>query len=85
MYTKQISCWTPLSGPQQDAEAGQKFILDMFLSLNVNDEKTIYPHFTCATDTENIQIVFKDVKHYIMHLNLREHNLMWAPGAPAVI
>uniref|UniRef100_A0A3B5KQ38 Guanine nucleotide-binding protein subunit alpha n=1 Tax=Xiphophorus couchianus TaxID=32473 RepID=A0A3B5KQ38_9TELE len=75
-YSHLVDYFPEFKGPQQDAEAGQKFILDMFLSLNVNDEKTIYPHFTCATDTENIQIVFKDVKHYIMHLNLREHNLM---------
>ncbi|XP_014899532.1 guanine nucleotide-binding protein subunit alpha-11-like [Poecilia latipinna] len=76
MYSHLVDYFPEFKGPQQDAEAGQKFILDMFLSLNVDDEKTIYPHFTCATDTENIQIVFKDVKHYIMHLNLIEHNLM---------
>lgn len=68
------------SGPQQDAEAGQKFILEIFLALNTNEEKMIYSHFTCATDTENIQKVFKDVKHHIMQGNLKEHNLVWAPS-----
>ena len=38
-----------LPGPQRDAEAAQKFILDLFHSLNPDKKKTIYAHYTCAT------------------------------------
>jgi G-protein alpha subunit. len=38
-----------LSGPRQDAGAAQKFILDLFYSVNLDKKKTIYPHYTCAT------------------------------------
>jgi len=38
-----------LPGPQQDAAAAQKFILDLFHSLNPSKKKTIYAHYTCAT------------------------------------
>jgi len=36
-------------GPTQDAVAAQKFILDMFHSLNPDKKKVIYSHYTCAT------------------------------------
>ncbi|MED6239639.1 hypothetical protein ATANTOWER_008963 [Ataeniobius toweri] len=76
MYSHLADYFPEYKGPQQDAQAGQKFILDMFHNHNANKEKIIYPHFTCATDTENIKIVFKDVKHHIMQGNLKEHNLV---------
>lgn len=76
MYSHLADYFPEFNGPQQDAEAGQKFILEIFLALNTNEEKMIYSHFTCATDTENIQKVFKDVKHHIMQGNLKEHNLV---------
>jgi len=38
-----------LPGPQRDAAAAQKFILDLFHSLNPDKKKTIYAHYTCAT------------------------------------
>ncbi|XP_047228360.1 guanine nucleotide-binding protein G(q) subunit alpha-like isoform X2 [Girardinichthys multiradiatus] len=76
MYSHLADYFPEYKGPPQDAQAGQKFILDMFHNHNANKEKIIYPHFTCATDTENIKIVFKDVKHHIMQGNLKEHNLV---------
>jgi len=63
-------------GPENDAFEAQNFILDMFLDLNPDPEKMIYSHFTCATDTENIIFVFAAVKDTILHLNLKEYNLV---------
>ncbi|KAG7265614.1 hypothetical protein CRUP_015736 [Coryphaenoides rupestris] len=40
------------------------------------DDKIIYSHFTCATDTENIRFVFAAVKDTILQLNLKEYNLV---------
>eukprot|EP00118_Oscarella_pearsei_P003331 m.13925 g.13925 ORF g.13925 m.13925 type:complete len:354 (+) comp25312_c0_seq1:120-1181(+) len=63
-------------GPKGDVEAAKTFILQMFLELNSDEEKTIYPHFTCATDTENIRFVFSVVKDTILQLHLKEYNLV---------
>lgn len=68
------------SGPAGDAEAAKDFILRMYLALNpvpeTGDPKTIYSHYTQATDTENIRFVFAAVKDTILQLNLKEYNLV---------
>lgn len=61
---------------QQDANSAREFILQMFVNLNVDQDKIIYSHFTCATDTENIRFVFAAVKDTILQVNLREYNLV---------
>jgi len=49
-------------------DAGSKFIEKRFIGLNRNPaEKHVYPHITCATDTENIRFVFNAVKDIILH------------------
>ncbi|XP_061589694.1 guanine nucleotide-binding protein G(q) subunit alpha-like [Cololabis saira] len=63
-------------GAQQDIQAVKEFILDMFVSLNPNEDKIIYSHFTCATNTDNIRFVFCAVKHHILQGNLENHNLV---------
>lgn len=64
-------------GPAQDAEAGKTFIASLFLSVNPDpDNKRIFHHFTCGTDTENIRRVFEDVKTHVLEENLRDYNLM---------
>ena len=59
-------------GPKRDAKEARKFIRDMFDFSN--DDKSIYFHYTCATDTENIRFVFAAVKDTIMANNLRDLN-----------
>ena len=51
----------------------REFILQMFIELNPNPEKTIYSHFTCATATEHIGSVFATMKDTILEANLREN------------
>ncbi|XP_019956406.1 guanine nucleotide-binding protein subunit alpha-14-like [Paralichthys olivaceus] len=63
-------------GPQQDPGAAQEFILKMYQEQNPEKDKTLYPHFTCATDTENIRFVFVAVKDTILRHNLKEFNLV---------
>lgn len=82
---EQISCRSlthppPPAGPQQDPGAAQKFILKMYQEQNPDKEKTLYAHFTCATDTENIRFVFVAVKDTILRHNLKEFNLVWGVG-----
>ncbi|XP_061671895.1 guanine nucleotide-binding protein subunit alpha-14-like isoform X2 [Syngnathoides biaculeatus] len=64
------------SGPRQDARAAQEFILKMYQEQNPNKDKQLYPHFTCATDTENIRFVFAAVKDTILRQNLQVFNLV---------
>ncbi|CAG08423.1 unnamed protein product, partial [Tetraodon nigroviridis] len=64
------------TGPQQDPGAAQEFILKMYQEQNPDKEKTLYAHFTCATDTENIRFVFAAVKDTILRHNLKEFNLV---------
>ena len=57
-------------GPRKDVVAARDFILQMFVNLNPDDYKTIYSHFTCATDTENIKFVSAAVKDTILQRNI---------------
>jgi GTPase SAR1 family protein len=53
-----------------DYDKALKFIQNAFLSLNREEGKTIYCHFTCATDTDNIKNVFDNVKDIILKNNI---------------
>ncbi|XP_029961046.1 guanine nucleotide-binding protein subunit alpha-14 [Salarias fasciatus] len=76
MYSHVATYFPAFTGPQQDAEAAQDFILKMYQEQNPDKEKTLYSHFTCATDTENIRFVFVAVKDTILRHNLKEFNLV---------
>ncbi|XP_065359956.1 G protein alpha i subunit [Calliphora vicina] len=52
------------------------YIRMKFESLNKRkDQKEIYTHFTCATDTNNVQFVFDAVSDVIIKNNLKECGL----------
>merc|ERR1712186_43326 len=57
-------------GDWTNLEDVKKFILFYFLSARRNSSKHLYHHFTVAIDTNNIRIVFKDVKDSILKKNL---------------
>ena len=52
-------------------EDGCDYIRKQFESKNLNDEKEIYVHLTCATDTQNINFVFNAVTDTIIAHNLK--------------
>nr|XP_020476786.1 guanine nucleotide-binding protein subunit alpha-14-like [Monopterus albus] len=62
-------------GPQCDAESAKKFILKMYIEQHSGHQKPLYTHFTCATDTENIRVVFKAVRDTLFRENLEKFNL----------
>ena len=76
MHSHLVDYFPEFDGPQRDAQAAREFILRMFVDLNPDAEKTIYLHFTFATDTENIHFVFAVVKDTILQSNLKEYNLV---------
>ncbi|KAF6019181.1 hypothetical protein EB796_022484 [Bugula neritina] len=57
-------------GPDWDVEASAMYIQSLFLRQNKQQCKVIYPHFTTATDTTNIQVVFDVIVDTILKDNL---------------
>ena len=58
------------NGPDHDVSAAKEFIKGQFLIRNIK-ERIIYTHFTTATDTSNIQIVFKIVLDTIIQQSFK--------------
>ena len=63
-------------GPKCDYMQAREFIAKMFINCYPERSGDIYPHFTCATDTENIKFVFDVVKNHI----LQQHIVEVIPG-----
>jgi len=57
-------------------EQGIEFVMGKFESRNKNQDKQIYTHVTCATDTDNISKVFNAVKDIIIRKSLNEAGLV---------
>lgn len=53
-----------------DYDAGVHYFLTKFLAKNRTSSHQIYHHVTCATDTNNIQLVFDACKDIILRENL---------------
>lgn len=58
-------CFEDYTGGK-DYDKAIKFIETKFVSQNENPQKIIYTHVTCATDTNNITVVFNAVKDIIL-------------------
>jgi len=56
-------------------EPAVAFIRDKFLAQNENPKKHIYTHTTCATDTDNVQVVFNAVKDIVLQKILDESGI----------
>jgi guanine nucleotide-binding protein G(i) subunit alpha len=55
-----------------DWDKAKEFMLEKFLAKNRNPEKQIYPHFTCATDSNSIRYVINAVEHTVIRNALKE-------------
>lgn len=65
----------PLTG-DNNFEQAAAYIQLQFENLNKRkDTKEIYTHFTCATDTNNVQFVFDAVTDVIIKNNLKDCGL----------
>ncbi|EFP11259.1 hypothetical protein GCK72_017724 [Caenorhabditis remanei] len=61
----------------QNYEEAVNFIKQKFAELNLNpDKKTIYMHETCATDTNQVQLVISSVIDTIIQKNLQKAGMM---------
>ncbi|XP_060537105.1 G protein alpha i subunit [Cylas formicarius] len=69
-------CFPEYTGPNTYEDASS-YIRMKFENLNRRkDQKEIYTHFTCATDTNNIQFVFDAVTDVIIKNNLKDCGLL---------
>lgn len=51
----------------------QRFLVECFRrKRREQQQKPLYHHFTTAINTENIRLVFRDVKDTILHDNLKQ-------------
>lgn len=69
------------AGKRRDAEDAKKYISKMYEQQAITrdksgERKTLYPHFTCATDTSNIRRVFSDVKDTVLLKSLRDYGVI---------
>jgi len=62
------------NGPEGQPDPAKQFLLELFLKRNTNDKK-IYHHFTQATDTKSIAVVFDAVSDIIIENNLKQIGL----------
>jgi len=67
-------CFPEYTGDQNYQEAAA-FVQAQFEAKNKSNDKEIYCHMTCATDTTNIQFVFDAVTDVIIANNLRNCGL----------
>ena len=63
------------TGPDNNVPAAQDFVEKEFLARNMKKGKIVFPHFTTATDSGNIRVVFKVVLETIIRENLERANL----------
>jgi len=60
-------------------EDSAKFVQNKFCAVNdplTGKPKDVYPHVTCATDTNNVRVVFNAVKDFIMSQALQSSGMM---------
>ncbi|KAH6943796.1 hypothetical protein HPB50_027361 [Hyalomma asiaticum] len=63
-------------GADYDVDSGALFIQHKFQSRNRDPNKVVYPHFTTATDTSNVQVVFQVAMDTVLRGNLRTATLL---------
>merc|ERR1712151_1014293 len=63
-----------------DKTIGKEYIYSLynnaFRSCSENSRRSLYSHYTTATDTNNISVVFSAVNDTIVQINLQTYGLM---------
>ncbi|XP_051530687.1 guanine nucleotide-binding protein subunit alpha-13-like [Myxocyprinus asiaticus] len=74
IMTVNINDYFPeFTGESNNLQDVQKFLVECFRNKRrEQQQKPLYHHFTTAINTENIRLVFRDVKDTILHDNLKQ-------------
>ncbi|GAA6061443.1 hypothetical protein JCM10212_002024 [Sporobolomyces blumeae] len=63
-------------GPSDDVEAIKRYLLERFKSLHKSRERSLYCHFTCATDTRSIRPILAAVMEAVLTSSLSSAGLL---------
>ncbi|XP_017077476.1 G protein alpha q subunit-like [Drosophila eugracilis] len=75
MNSHLVDYFPEYDGPKKDDKAARNFILKKYAQFSLEANTIIYPHFTNATDTDNIKFAFAAVRDTIMDSNLKIFNM----------
>jgi len=74
---KGVPQFSDYKGCLGDFDAGVDYFVNLFLGVNDRpNEKIIYNHVTCATDTKNVEVVMNACKDIITRGNLKDSGFM---------
>ena len=65
---------TPMGSPDY-YDNGVAYFLQKFTIMNTNPDRQVYNHVTCATDSENVKVVFNACKDIILRGNMTDAGL----------
>ena len=69
---RSVEHWADYDGEEDSFDDGVQYFLNAFLETNQRENKAVYPHVTCATDTGNIFFVINACKDIILRANMRD-------------
>lgn len=72
---KEIEEFSDYDGSPHSYDDGVQYFLNKFVSLN-RCPKDIYHHVTCATDSNNVRVVFEACRQIILKKNLADSGIM---------
>jgi len=67
--------WFPEYKGDNKFEDAAGFLEKKYLAINATPDRMIFSHFTCATDTTNVEKVFQACKQTILDQNLKRLGL----------
>ncbi|XP_033762237.1 guanine nucleotide-binding protein G(i) subunit alpha-like [Pecten maximus] len=76
LESSHLSTFFPEYTGENEFEQAARFVRKKYEKLNRNKDKVVYSHFTCATDTNNIQVVFTAAIDIILQSQLKDVSLM---------
>jgi len=73
--TRLDTCFPEYEGSNEYKEASN-YIQEQFQARNTNSNRNIFTHLTCATSTDNMEVVFKAIHAIILNSSLVRSGLM---------
>jgi len=73
---KSVEVFKDFPGGIGDYDKGVEYFLGKFLEVNRQPDKQVYHHVTCATDSENVSVVFQACKDIILKQNIKGSGFM---------
>ncbi len=74
---KDIPQFSDYDGEDGNYDQGVKYFINKFIARNhAGSDRQIYTHVTCATDTNNVKVVFDACKDIILRENLKNSGFM---------